>query len=90
MLLHIGNDICVNTKYIVGIFDLERTSVSRLTRDFLNNAVKKGKKVIYCTEEMPKSFIVTLDDELTECIYISQLACPTLLKRYEKGYGQED
>ncbi|MBR1750063.1 MAG: DUF370 domain-containing protein [Ruminococcus sp.] len=88
MLLHIGNDYTVNTRYVVGIFDIERASVSKLTRDFLNNAEKKGKKLIYCTYELPKSFIVTLDDELTECIYISQLACSTLLKRFNKGYEE--
>ena len=86
MLLHLGNEISVNTKDIIGIFDIEGSSVSRITRDFLNNAEKKGKKVIYCSYEMPKSFIVTLDKDLTERIYISQIACSTLLKRFKRGY----
>lgn len=80
MYLHLGNDFIVNEKDIIGIFDLEKSSVSKYTRDFLSNATRQ-KRVINCTEEMPKSFVVTLDRELTERVYISQLACMTLKKR---------
>ena len=86
MLLHLGNEISVSSKEIVGIFDIEGSSVSKITRDFLNNAEKRGKKIVYCTYELPKSFVVTLDDDLTERIYISQISCMTLLKRFKKGY----
>ena len=86
MLLHLGNEVSVHSKDIVGIFDIEGSSVSKITRDFLNNAEKRGKKIVYCTYELPKSFVVTLDDELTERIYISQLACSTLLKRFKQRY----
>lgn len=86
MLLHLGNEVSIHTKDIVGIFDIEGSSVSKITRDFLNNAEKRGKKIVYCTYELPKSFVVTLDKDLTERIYISQLACSTLLKRFNAGY----
>ena len=85
MLLHLGNEISVHTRDVIGIFDIEGTSVSKITRDFLNGAEKKGKKLIYCTYELPKSFVVTLDKDLTERIYISQIACSTLLKRFRQG-----
>ncbi|MBR4554067.1 MAG: DUF370 domain-containing protein [Ruminococcus sp.] len=84
MYLHLGNDFIVNGKYIVGIFDLEKSSVSRYTRDYLSNATKLGR-VVNCTLEMPKSFVVTLDGELTERVYISQLSCATLKKRYRSN-----
>ncbi|MBR1422183.1 MAG: DUF370 domain-containing protein [Ruminococcus sp.] len=77
MFLHLGNDYIVNTKDITGIFDIEKSSVSRDTRDFLNSAAKNNK-VISCSYEMPKSFIVCADGR----IYISQLSCATLMKRY--------
>lgn len=80
MFLHLGNDRIVNEKDIIGVFDLEKTSVSKLTRDYLSNATKQ-KRVVNCTDEMPKSFVVTLDKELTEKVYISQLNCATLFKR---------
>lgn len=81
MYLHLGNDFIVNEKDIIGIFDLEKTSVSKNTRDFLANATKQ-KRVVNCTLEMPKSFAVTLDKDMTERVYISQLGCPTLYKRH--------
>ncbi|WP_028511067.1 extracellular matrix/biofilm biosynthesis regulator RemA family protein [Ruminococcus sp. NK3A76] len=86
MLLHLGNEISISSKEIVGIFDIEGSSVSKITRDFLNNAEKKGKKIVYCTYDMPKSFVVTLDEDLTERIYISRISCATLLKRFKRGY----
>ena len=84
MYLHLGNDHIVNEKYIIGIFDLEKSSVSKYTRDFLAEATRNNR-VVNCTQEMPKSFIVTLDEDLTERVYISQLACSTLKKRAETG-----
>lgn len=83
MFLHLGNDNIVNIGNIVGIFDIENTSVSKVTKEFLSKA-EKNKRVIYCTYELPKSFVVCLDDELTETVYISQMSCATLLKRYNK------
>ncbi|MBR1764771.1 MAG: DUF370 domain-containing protein [Ruminococcus sp.] len=80
MYLHLGNDFIVNEKDIIGIFDLEKSSVSKYTRDYLSEATKQ-KRVINCTMELPKSFVVTLDEDLTERVYISQLACSTLKKR---------
>ena len=80
MYIHIGGNKVLNTRDIVGIFDLEKSSVSKFTRDFLANATK-NRRVVNCTDEMPKSFIVTIDEELTETVYISQLACSTLYKR---------
>ena len=80
MFLHLGNDHIVNVREVVGIFDLEKSSVSKYTKDYLSNATKQGR-VVNCTYELPKSCVVTLDDELTERVYISQLACSTLAKR---------
>ena len=80
MYLHLGNDFIVNEKDIIRIFDLEKSSVSKYTRDYLSEATKQ-KRVVNCTMELPKSFVVTLDEDLTERVYISQLACSTLKKR---------
>lgn len=85
MYLHIGNDYIVNVKNIVGIFDIENSSTSAITRDFLS-AAEKNKRVTYCTYDLPKSFIVCFDDKtLEEKVYVSQLGVATLLKRYKKN-----
>ena len=79
MFLHLGGDCVVPTKNIIGIFDIENTSVSKDTKLFLNAASKKGK-VVYVTNELPKSFIVCeRNGKLTT--YISQISVATLRKR---------
>ena len=83
MYLHIGNDYTLRTKDIIGIFDIENTSVSKDTKDFLKNA-EKLKRVVYTTYELPKSYAVCLDESLNEIVYISQLSCATLKKRFLK------
>ncbi len=87
--LHIGNDYIVNSRNIVGIFDIENSSTSALTRDYLA-AAEKNKRVTYCTYELPKSFVVCFDDKtLEERVYISKLSCATLLKRSKKAAFKE-
>ena len=40
MYLSIGNDLAVRESSIIGIFDLDNTSTSKRTRDFLTKAEK--------------------------------------------------
>ncbi len=70
----------VDTKNIIAIFDIENASTSRTTREFLASA-GKAKRVISCSYELPKSFVVTLDDDFTELVYISAISPYTLKKR---------
>lgn len=79
MYLHLGNDYIVNEKDIIGIFDIENTSISKSTKDFLKKA-EKNKNVVYCSYEMPKSFIVC-ENKKDKKVYISQMSCRTLFKR---------
>lgn len=80
MFLHIGNEKVISKKDIVGIFDIEKTSVSKNTKDFLNNAGKQNR-VNYVSFDMPKSFVVCLDENLNETVYISPISAATLIKR---------
>ena len=41
MFLHLGADVVINKKYIVAIMDLETTSVSKITKDYLKKATKE-------------------------------------------------
>lgn len=85
MYLHIGNNFSVDTKDVVGIFDLENTTVEKCTKNLLERA-EKEKKCVYTTYEMPKSFIITVRDG-KENLYISQLSAFTLKKRISGGGG---
>ena len=79
MYLHLGSDTVVNINDIIGIFDMDNTTVAHQTRNFLSKAQKKGI-VTDVTEDLPKSFIVTECGGKTR-VYISSLAPRTLLKR---------
>lgn len=84
MYLHLGQDYVVRIKDIVAIFDMENTSISQITKNFLRKASKK-KIVTYVSNELPKSFIVTKRGE-EEKIYISSISSTTLAKRAAYGY----
>lgn len=83
MYLHIGNNYSVRLSDVVGIFDIENTTVDKCTKKFLERA-EKERKCVYTTYEMPKSFVVTVKDG-EERVYISQLAAATLRKRLRDG-----
>jgi hypothetical protein len=78
MYLSIGNDMAVRESSIIGIFDLDNTSTSKRTREFLNRAEKEGQ-VIPC-DELPKSFVLTAEYGLSR-IHLTSLATSTLDKR---------
>ena len=64
----------------IGIFDLDTTTVSKRTRDYLAKAEKAGIVENVCYD-IPKSFIVCRDKNGNEKVYISQISSTTLLKR---------
>ena len=80
MFIHLGQETVVNEKEIIGIFDLESTTVSKRTRDYLNKAEKKGE-VINVSYELPKSFTVCSNKKGKQKVFISQISSNTLLKR---------
>ena len=80
MYIHLGNNIMLPTNEIIGIFDLENTSVSKRTRDFLKKAEKAGR-VITVSYDLPRSFVVAGKNKDDIKVYISQISSSTLLKR---------
>ncbi len=84
MYLSIGNDMAVREKSIIGIFDLDNTSTSKRTREFLEKCEKEGE-VIPC-DDLPKSFILT-DEYHMNRIYLSSLSAQTLLSRIQGAGG---
>ena len=57
MYLSIGNDMAVRDRSIIGIFDLDNTSTSKRTREFLEKSEQEGE-VVPC-DDLPKSFVLT-------------------------------
>ncbi len=79
MYLHLGNNTIIRKDEIIGIFDLDASTVSYKTRDFLSNAEKSGR-IINVSFELPKSFVVCRENNEYK-IYICQLSPSTLIKR---------
>ena len=78
MYLSIGKDMAVRDSSIIGIFDLDNTSTSLRTREFLSQAEQNGE-VVPC-DELPKSFILTAEYGFNR-VYLTEYYSATLEKR---------
>ena len=78
MYLNIGNDMSVRSKNIIGIFDMDNTSTSRRTREFLEKAEKEGQ--VIPSDDLPKSFILTAEYGFHR-VHLTTLSSSTLEKR---------
>lgn len=79
MYLYLGQDTVISTGDIIGIFDLENTSTSRITKAYLATA-QKGGQIREVSPEIPKSFVVC-NREGETVVYLSQISPSTLKKR---------
>ena len=82
MYLHLGKVTVIPESSIIGIFDLDITSQSHLTRKFLSMAEKAGE-VVNAAEDIPKSFVVSCENNGKKSVTLSQMATATLLRRSE-------
>ncbi len=80
MYLHLGSDVVIPKKSIIGIFDLDTATISKHTKNYLAIAEKEGR-VKTVSYELPKSFVVCNENGKTY-VYISQLSSQTLYKRF--------
>ena len=78
MYLSIGYDFSVRESSIIGIFDLDNTSYSRRTREFLDKAEENGE-VVPC-DDLPKSFVLTAEYGFNR-VHLTSLNAYTLEKR---------
>ncbi len=79
MFIHLGGDVVVPLNNIIAIMDMESSSLSHNTREFLQTAEDEGfiKKI---SNDKPKSFILSEKDNNT-IIYLSPISSVTLQKR---------
>lgn len=75
MYLFLGGNVTAKKNDVIGIFDIEECSVSRITADFLNASQKQGR-VVSVSDEMPKAFVVCTDKT-----YITNVSNTTINKR---------
>lgn len=79
MFLHIGGDHVVPIRNIIAIMDLESTTISKDTKEFLTVAEEEGF-IESISNDIPKSFIITEIDKKSK-IYLSPISSITLQKR---------
>ena len=85
MYLHIGNQINIRERDIVGIFDADRTTTSWITRKYLSEAERR-ELVSSANYEIPKSFVLYRDREDGKYkVYFSQLSTSALCGRMNGG-----
>lgn len=75
MYLHLGEDTVITHQGIIGIFDMDTSTVNKATRDYLARAEREGR-VKYVNYDLPKSFVVT-----DHKVYVSPINTGTLQKR---------
>ncbi|MBQ3038292.1 MAG: DUF370 domain-containing protein [Clostridia bacterium] len=79
MFLHIGSDVVARSEDIIGVFDMDNTTISVRDREFLSNAQRCGEVVNIC-DDLPKSYVVTSYDGKSS-VYISSVSTQTIYKR---------
>lgn len=88
MYIHLGSGVVVRASGLVGIFDIERTTSTPRTREFLSASEKRGETVTV-GDDLPKSFAVFSKDGETKT-FISQISAATLKKRVSSGQKTSD
>ncbi len=78
MYLYLGGEYAVESRNIIGIFDLDNTSWSIHTRRYLAQTEKAGN-VRSASEDIPKSFVVCDD----ETVILTQPNTAILVRRLE-------
>ena len=71
MYLHLGQNEIIPQRRIIGIFDLDKCSYEKRTRDYL--------------ADLPRSFVVCGHPYHEQIVYLSQLSPAALRKRAESG-----
>lgn len=85
MYLHLGGGVIVPKESIIGIFDLDISSQSHRTREFLAKSERDGR-VVSITEELPRSFVL-VNERDKNTVYLSQLSSATLFRRSGSRLG---
>ncbi len=83
MYLFLGQDKVVRYREIIGIFDLDNTTVSKTTREMLRKAEQSGDAVTIMGD-LPKSYVVCSEEKGKQTVYISPVTPSTLQRRIRK------
>ena len=84
MYIHIGNGVSIRDKDVIGIFDLDTATISKISKKFINDNEKKGR-VEYTDSDLPRSFILCTDKRGNH-IKLSRISTAGLKARVDEDY----
>ncbi len=79
MFLHIGSDVVIPLRNVIAILDIDTTTLSKDSRDFLKTAEEEGF-IETISDDLPRTFVITEEDKKSK-IYLSPISSVTLQKR---------
>lgn len=88
MYLHIGKGKTLKDKDIIGIFDLDTSTVSEKTKEFLNKK-EKEKLTEYADFDLPRSFILCKNKDKKYKVVFSRISTVGLKDRAEEYKTEE-
>lgn len=88
MYLHVGKGKSVREEKIIGIFDLDTATVSKISKKFISEKEKRGK-IKYEDTDLPRAFILLGDREENEII-LSRISPSGLKQRTDVGSNRGD
>lgn len=80
MYLHLGQNEVVQGRRVIGIFDLDKCSYEKRTREFLGTVEKEGV-VLNLSPDIPRSFVLCDHPYHPQIVYLSPASPGALLKR---------
>lgn len=88
MYLHIGNGKSVKKNNIIGIFDLDTSTVTKTGKDFINKSERRGE-VEYDDEDLPRSFLL-IEENKKYRVALSRISSKGLLARNDDNNYDKD
>ena len=83
MYLTLGKETVIPENSVLGVFDLDTSTQSPISREFLSQAEKRGQ-VMNTAEDLPISFFLCEDRKKT-LIYLSQSSSRTVYRKSKEG-----
>lgn len=77
--MHLGKSETVPDRDVVGIFDIERATLSEETKQFLKQ-MQRDFKAVNLSTDLPAAFVLT-DNHYTDRVYLTALSAAALKKR---------
>ena len=79
MYIHLGRDVSLRERDIIGLFDMETTTVAKDTRTFLKKC-EADNLITNVSEDLPKSYVLCHYNGQIQ-LFISSISTATLRKR---------